>query len=140
MSVEVSGLPELLADLRRGAVELPKVFKDAKLAGDAILLAEVQAAWPKKTGQMAASFKPFANKNSAGVRSNHPGAVVQEFASTYKRRSRTGDGSVTVHMTKGGSPARYGYPALDRVQDRIVQVCHDALIGALAARGWLSED
>ena len=137
--VTVTGVEEMAGAMRAARVELRTDFAAAKKVGAERLTGAVQAAWPKPTGRMAQTFKPFVTQSTAGTRSMHPGAAVVEFATEYRRRI-PGSGNVAqVHVTAGPNPPRYAFNVRDRLSDEVIGLADAALRKTLSLKGILEE-
>jgi hypothetical protein len=135
VTVEIEGAAELRAALRRAVDATPAEFGRAMRRGSVRLRDRMAQLAPKRSGGLVASFKAYSTQRTAGVRSAHPGAGVQEFARQYKRTR--GGKSHTVTMRNVGPAPRFGYRALDQLADQLADDAHEALIEVLSAHGWL---
>src|SRR5580704_6548532 len=99
MPIVITGLKELRAELKAAELATPREVNAALKVGADEVAALARTFAPKKTGKMASSLRSFSTARSAGVRSSHPGAGVQEFATTY-RRQPAGHGGVEARAAK----------------------------------------
>ena len=110
---------------------------------------------------MASTGKAYSTTVSAGVKFRHPGAGVQEFATTYyrqppgsggtqsralKRHIRLGhtsaksSGLVEVHMVNvsapGPSGGRFAWKAVDELAPELMESTFERLLEILKLHGW----
>lgn len=133
--VEIEGLTELRRAMRQAADATPAELSRALREASKVLQRRMVALAPSRDGKLRASIRPFSTATSSGARSRLPYAAVQEFAKAY-RRTRAGK-THRVVMHNVGEPPRFGYKALDQVQDELIAAVHEAIITLLAAKGWL---
>lgn len=125
-AVKVEGLAELRRDLRRlepaALKEIQGTLKGAVnvVAREAALLA------PRRTGEYAASFRPYTRGNRAGVRSTWPGAGVHEYGGTIRPRG-------TPILIRRSAPITR---AAERQMDTVVQELGDGIEQAARSTGW----
>jgi hypothetical protein len=163
MPVVIAGLKELRAALRDAELAAPKEVTAALKIGAAEVTARARELAPKKSGKMAASLRPFATQRSAGVRSNHPGAGVQDWATTYYRHAKGSAGvghadrALKRHIalghvsasdagmqkvtlvnvsSKGPSGDRFAYKAIDELGPKLVEETFDRIVEILKCHGW----
>jgi phage gpG-like protein len=124
--VNVDGLKQLRKDLRgvdRDALkEVQKVLKDA--AGLAAITASELA--PRRTGELARSYRAFTRGNVAGVRSPLPYAGVVEYGGTIRPKG------VPIKFRKYEPVTR----AVERQREAIVEHIGDGLDAAALHNGW----
>jgi hypothetical protein len=136
MPIEISGLKELRAELKALDRAVPRELNAALKEGAKVVTARaVQLAPQGKTGNLKGSGRPFSNASGAGVRFSVPYAGVQEFATSWQRRSRAGKPE-TVHYRKDGPPPRFAYKAINELGDGLVADTFDRILGVLRCHGW----
>jgi hypothetical protein len=84
--VKVDGLAEFRRDLRRLDRESLGQIRDSLKEAADIVARRAALLAPRRTGALAASYKPFTAGNRAGVRSNLPYAGVVEYGGTIRPR------------------------------------------------------
>ena len=88
--------------------------------------AEAAPLAPRRTGALAASYKPFVTQRGAGVRSRLPYAPVIEYGGTIRPRG------VPIEIARSQPVTR----AVLRQQDRAVERAGDAVDRAARDSGW----
>jgi phage gpG-like protein len=125
-AVKVNGLAELRRDLRRLqpalATQLSRVLKEAA----SIVAADAASLAPRKTGALAASYRPYASGNRAGVRSRLPYAAVHEYGGTISPRG------ADILIARSEPVSR----AVARNTDAIMRELEDGFEVAAARTGW----
>lgn len=142
MPIEIVGLKELRRELKAvpeaSVRELNLALKDASVQ----VAARTRELIPKKSGAMAGTVKAFSNASGAGVRVSHPGANVQEFATDYSRRSRSGNGRVAVHLvnvqSKGESGGRFAHRAVDELAPVLIEETFQKILDVVRMHGWMA--
>jgi phage gpG-like protein len=125
-AVRIDGLKELRQGFRVLEPEIGKELQGELKA--AVALAAVRAASlaPRRSGALAASYRPFAAGNRAGVRSRLPYAGVQEFGGTIRPKGT----AITIR------PHRVVLGAIDDQAERILDHVSDAIDRACLRAGW----
>jgi hypothetical protein len=165
MPIEIVGLKELRAELKAAALASPREVTAALREGADQVAARARDLAPKGTGetagQMASTGKAYSTTVSAGVKFRHPGAGVQEFATTYYRQSPGSGGTqaratkshirkghisakegglVEVHMVNvsapGPSGGRFAYKAVDELAPALMESTFARLSEILECHGW----
>ncbi|MDQ1426638.1 MAG: hypothetical protein QOK39_114 [Acidimicrobiaceae bacterium] len=136
MAGQIIGLAELRRELRATPDASVREVTRAIKGGAAKLTARAVGYVPAGgTGEMAATGRAFATAKRGGVKFTHPGAGVEEFATHYTRRGRDG-GQHGVTITKGPTPPRFAYRALNELSDALVTDAFEALVEILKLHGW----
>jgi hypothetical protein len=161
MPIRIEGLKELRAELRNAALASPREVTVALGEGAQEVAARARELAPKRSGQMASTGKAFSSPTRAGVRFSHPGAGVQEFATTYhrqppghggvearasRRHIRRGHmssgGMVEVHMVNvaavGPSGGRFAYKAVDELGPLLIESTFERITEILKCHGWFA--
>lgn len=124
--IQADGLREFRRDLRKLDMEtdvaLRKELREAAgtIAHEASLLA------PRRTGALAASYRPFTSLKGAGVRSKLPYAGVHEYGGVISPRG------TDIRIRRSLPVTR----AVIREQDAIVESLGDAIERAADRAGW----
>lgn len=125
-AVRTEGLREFRRDLRRLDPALDRELRIElresiiKVAAQAALLA------PRRTGELAASYRPYVRQNAAGIRSALPYAPVIEYGGTIRPRG------VPIEFKRSLPVTR----AVLREADTIVESFGDAVERAADKTGW----
>lgn len=168
MPIEIEGLKELRAELRNAELASPRELTAALKEGADAVTGKAREFAPKRSGKMAGSLRSFSSATTAGVQSSHPGAGVQEFATTYYRRapgkgahiksvttdralkrhikhgeiSGSDSGLVEVNMVNvsapGPSGGRFAYKAIDDLGEALIDSTFERITNILTAHGWFA--
>lgn len=163
MPITIEGLKELRAELRSAEMASPRELTVALKEGADSVTARAKELVPKRSGKMASSLRSFSSATSAGVQSSHPGAGVQEFATTYYRqaagRGGVQDRAAKRHIRKGEMSAseggmqevtlvnvsapgpsggRFAYKAIDDIGEALIDSTFDRITAILTAHGWFT--
>ncbi len=147
MPVVISGLKELRAALRKAQLASPRVVTAALKVGAQEVTARSKELVPKSADHkgdgptIVSTLKAFSNARGAGVKTNHPGAGVQNFATVYKRRNpSTGEKSETVHLVNvsafGANKDRFLYKAVEEIGPDLAETTFEKLVEILKCNGW----
>lgn len=126
-AIRIEGLADLQRDLKglQKADESREVRKALKEGAKVVATASRPLA-ARKTGKLAASFRPGASGNKAFVRSRLPYAAVHEFGGTIKPKGAP----VVIKATPAATRA------LEKNEERIVDKIGDALDELATRHGW----
>lgn len=125
-AVKVNGLAELRRDLRRlEPATLKEIQRTLKGAAD-VVAREAALLAPRRTGALAASYKPYTRGNRAGVRSNLPYAAVHEYGGTISPRG------ADILIRRSEPITR----AVERQADTVVREIGDGIERAALQSGW----
>jgi hypothetical protein len=146
MPVVITGLAELRAALRRAELASPRVVTAALKVGAQEVTARSRELVPKgnhegrSTPTMVSTLKAFSNAKGAGVKTNHPGAGVQNFATTYSRKGPNGGPEQEVTLVNvsafGANKDRFLYKAVEEVGPELAEKTFDDLVEVLKCQGW----
>lgn len=125
-AVNTTGLREFRRDLKRIGPELDKELRVELREAVNTVAAQAAATAPRKTGRLAASYRPFVNLRTGGVRSRLPYAGVIEYGGTIRPRGT----DITIR--------RYApiTRAVEQQTERIVEQFGDAVDRAAHRAGW----
>ena len=124
--VQVKGLADLRRDLRRLDQEALKEIRGALKDAADVVARDAATLAPRRTGRLAASYRPFTSGNVAGVRSRLPYAGVIEFGGTIRPRG------VPIEIRRYEPVTR----AVERQRDRVVEQVADGIEAAAKRTGW----
>lgn len=146
MPVVVKGLNELRKALRDAAELSPRVVNAGLKVGATAGAARARELAPKgasHTGDgptLSASLKPYSNTRGAGVKTNHPAAGVQNYATVYWRKGVNGAPSNMVHMVNvagfGAEGDRFMYKALEDTGPEMADTVFEQLTEVFKLTGW----
>ena len=125
-AVNTTGLREFRRDLRRIDAEVDKELRVELREAVGTVAAQAAATAPRRTGRLAASYRPFANLRTAGVRSRLPYAGVIEYGGTIRPRG-------TPIEIRRYAPIT---GAIKQHTERIVEQFGDAVDRAARNTGW----
>jgi phage gpG-like protein len=126
VAIRVDGLRELHAALRNTDREAAKALRAELKAVAASVATEAASLAPRRTGRLAASIRPYATGNRAGVRSSLPYAGVVHWGGTIRPKG-----------TPITFPARpFIADAMDRKADEAATQIAAVLDGAIRRAGW----
>lgn len=125
-SVKIEGLRELRRVLRQTDAESARALQAGLKDAAGVVAADAAAHAPRRSGALAASIRPYAAGNKAGIRSRLPYAGVVHFGGTIKPRG--------VPITF--KPRPFITDAIDRKSDAIVARVAVALDAAVRRAGW----
>lgn len=127
VAVHTEGWRELRRDLRKFEPEIDKQLRKnvGAIIGSSVVAA-ASAAAPRRTGALAASYRPFVTQRGAGVRSKLPYAAVHEYGGTISPQG------TPITIRRSAPITR----AVERLTDRIVDAIGDAVEQAADATGW----
>jgi hypothetical protein len=138
--IEIVGLKDLRKELRAVPDASVRELNTALDAAAKAVTARTVALMPKKSGAMAGTAKAFKNASGAGVKVTHPGANVQEFATTYRRQGKKGPN--TVHLVnvqpKGDSGGRFAHKAVDELAPVIIDETFNKILDVVRMHGWFA--
>lgn len=121
-AIQVEGLKELRAAFRATDREALKEIQAGLKTAAGLVAEEARVLAPRRTGALAAGYRPFTRGNVAGVRNRVPYAAIYEFRKTGTPRE----------MARVRPVGR----ALEHQQDRIVDRLADGVERAAARAGW----
>lgn len=124
--IEVEGLREFRRDLRRLEPEIDKQLRADIRKAVRTVAAEAAAIAPRRSGALAASYKPFVTSRGAGVASTLPYAPIIEYGGTINPRG------VPIKFTRR-MPVTV---AAERAQARIVDRLGESVDAAARRAGW----
>jgi hypothetical protein len=147
--VVITGLKELRRDLAAAYPEAKRAVSVALKVGADAVTARARELAPKgdhgnrKTPPMASTLKAFSNTRGAGVKTSHPGAGVQNYATTYSRRTPGGSGTSTVTLVNvspfGANKDRFMYKAIEELGEGLVDDCFEEIVDVLRLTGWFGD-
>lgn len=132
--VRVVGLADLRKALREADKKLPRELNKALKDKAAKPVADRGASHAK--GRIGRGIKPFAVGNRVGVRGNHPGSGVHEFAKGTFQRRRHGK-TETVRWSDPTPTPRNIWRAAEELERQIGADVMAAVEGVAKANGWL---
>jgi phage gpG-like protein len=124
--VRVDGLAKFRRDLKELDKELPKALQKELKEAVAKVSLEAAATAPRKSGDLARSYRPFTRGNVAGVRSKLPYAGVIEYGGTISPKG------TPITIRKYEPITR----AVERRKDELVEDIGDAIESAAKRAGW----
>jgi phage gpG-like protein len=140
LSVDLEGMKELRQALKEAEDAMPRELTKALKTAVAPVRDRAAAnamGLPNASGRLAGSLTLFSQARRAGFGSDLPYAGVEEFATTYQRRTPSG-GTTQVHLS--GAPPRYGYRALDDMGEQVANSIAEAIFEVCRCHGWLEEE
>lgn len=124
--VSIEGLADLRRDFRAIGAGLNRELNAELREAAAIASRDAASLAPRRTGRLAASYKPFARGNAIGVRSRLPYAAVHEWGGTIRPRG------VPIDIRRSAPVSQ----AVERNADRIVEELGDRIEGLARRHGF----
>ena len=126
-AIRVEGLADVRSSLRKlertgERKEVTRALKE----GATVVATTARPFAARRTGKLAASFRPGASGNSAFVRSRLPYAAVQEFGGTIRPKGT----AITIKAQPAVTRA------LESKEEAIAEKVGDALDAVFRAAGW----
>ena len=87
-AIDIKGMRQFRRDLKQLDNEVDKRLRGELREIAADVAAEAAVLAPRRTGALAASYKPFVTQRGAGVRSRLPYAPVIEYGGTIRPQGR----------------------------------------------------
>ncbi|MDP2712310.1 MAG: HK97 gp10 family phage protein [Solirubrobacteraceae bacterium] len=125
-AVRIEGLAQLRRDLRRMQPETLREVRGVLKDAATVVARRAQATAPKRTGNLADSYRAGTAGNTAFVRSRLPYAGVHEYGGTIRPRG-------TPIVIKRSAPIT---TALRDNEDQIVKKVSDGMDRVARRNGW----
>jgi phage gpG-like protein len=125
-AVRIEGLAELRRDLRKMQPDTLKEMRSELKAAAVIVAVASRPLAARRSGTLAASFRPGTAGNTAFVRSRLPYAAVHEFGGTIRPKG------APITIKAQPAPTR----ALEAATDRIVDSIGDGIERVAGRNGW----